>query len=143
MTNRSGLFGLIQNSWDKARHGPLIGWRRGRVGSITDALIEDLASASAVLADIRDENPNVYYEVALAHAFDTPVIPLVEKGRTPRFDITDQDAIEFETRDEAIENDAFVTDEIARRLGRLKSSPFRTAMRVPPSHPRNEHWMPA
>jgi hypothetical protein len=39
-----------------------------------------------IVADLTDHNPNVFYELAVAHAFEKPVIPLIRDGQRIPFD---------------------------------------------------------
>lgn len=57
---------------------------RGRV-ILTD-IWQQINSAEVILADLTDENPNVYYELGLAHALGKEVIPIVQMGTRIPFD---------------------------------------------------------
>lgn len=70
-------------------------------GRITDRVIEQIAEGPAVIADLTGRNPNVYYEVVLAHAARRPLVQLIEeteRGSIP-FDITDQNTIVYSATD--------------------------------------------
>ncbi|MFZ1986012.1 MAG: hypothetical protein WAU91_16455 [Desulfatitalea sp.] len=56
-------------------------------GMITNQIINHILSDKLVIADLTDHNPNVYYELALRHAFRKPVIQLVLNGQKLPFDI--------------------------------------------------------
>lgn len=58
-------------------------------GEITPAIVNAIVDADLILADLSDANPNVYYELAIAHAFAKPVIHIIEEGQKPRFDVKD------------------------------------------------------
>lgn len=117
----------VIDDWDSS-NGELEPWNADSQGSITHGLVQRLAESDAVVADVRTDNPNVYYEIGLAHAFDTPVIPLVEKGGRPAFDIQDQQAIEVETAESRVVNHEAVSARIAERLRSLATSPSRTSV---------------
>ncbi len=48
-----------------------------------------------VLADLTDDNPNVYYELAIRHIVAMPIIYLIPQGKTPRFDISQMRPVEY------------------------------------------------
>lgn len=43
-------------------------------GEITPAIITSILEADLIVADLTDANPNVYYELAVAHAYGKPTI---------------------------------------------------------------------
>ncbi len=64
-------------------------------GEITPAIVNAIVDADLIIADLSDANPNVYYELAIAHAFAKPVIHIIEEGHTPRFDVKDVRAFPY------------------------------------------------
>jgi len=50
-------------------------------GYISTQIIELLIAAPMVIADITEHNPNVFYELAIRHAFRKPVVILIEEGQ--------------------------------------------------------------
>lgn len=64
-----------------------------RPGDITYKVIGDIISADAVVADITGHNPNVFYELAIAHAWKKPCILLSGDGERVPFDIVTQNVI--------------------------------------------------
>ncbi|MBK7820403.1 MAG: hypothetical protein IPJ61_04835 [Tessaracoccus sp.] len=71
-------------------------------GSITAKVVRDIVHADVCIADLTGRNPNVMYEVAIAHAADKPVILLQQEAGGPPFDFTDERVIRYSTRaDEA------------------------------------------
>ncbi|SOT93770.1 hypothetical protein [Xanthomonas arboricola] len=73
-------------------------------GLITSQIINLIIEADLVIADLTDNNPNVYYELALRHATAKPFIQVAIAGQKIPFDIsglrtifvdlTDPDSIE-------------------------------------------------
>lgn len=47
---------------------------------IMDQVYEDIASASVVIADLTASNPNVFYELGIAHGLDKPVVQLIHQS---------------------------------------------------------------
>lgn len=56
-------------------------------GLITSQVIEEVIHAPLVIADLTDHNPNVFYELALRHAFRKPVIQLMQADQQLPFDV--------------------------------------------------------
>jgi hypothetical protein len=56
-------------------------------GMITTQIINHILDDDLVIADLSDHNPNVFYELALRHAFRKPVIQLIEDGQNLPFDV--------------------------------------------------------
>jgi hypothetical protein len=68
-------------------------------GVITKQVIEHVANARLVIADLSFHNPNVFYELALRHATGKPAIHLIRKGEQIPFDIGQFRTIEIDTTD--------------------------------------------
>ena len=58
-----------------------------RPSQITGDIWEQIQRARFLMADITDQNPNVFYEIGFSHALHKNVILLVEKGGKVPFDI--------------------------------------------------------
>ncbi|WP_052113680.1 hypothetical protein [Actinotalea fermentans] len=56
-------------------------------GMITGQVIDHLARAKMVIADLSFGNPNVYYELALRHATRKPVVQIIRSADTLPFDV--------------------------------------------------------
>lgn len=73
-------------------------------GIITNQIMQYIEQSDLVIADLTDNNPNVFYEVAIRHALRKPIIQIINKGgsipfdissvRTVSYDLTDPDALE-------------------------------------------------
>lgn len=63
-------------------------------GRITHQILKGLLEARVVIADVTGRNPNVYYELAVAHSFMRPVIMLVDRAKNIAFDTKDERVIE-------------------------------------------------
>lgn len=64
-------------------------------GEITPTIISSILEADLIVADLTDANPNVYYEVAIAHAYDKPTIHIRKAGEPLPFDIKDVRVFEY------------------------------------------------
>jgi hypothetical protein len=80
----------------------IAGLRCNRADSIADnqAIIEDIwksiNEAAVVLADISGNNPNVFYELGIAHTVGKEVVLLVEGDQRAPFDLTHLRHIRYE-----------------------------------------------
>lgn len=77
-------------------------------GKITDQIYERVLSSELVIAVLTGNNPNVFYELAIAQAAAKPVILLLEKGFSPPFDIKDQRIIYYDFDPQAIFHKTYV-----------------------------------
>ena len=56
-------------------------------GLITSQVIQHVVGDALVVADLTDNYPNVFYELAIRHAFRKPYIQLMLEGQKPPFDV--------------------------------------------------------
>lgn len=70
-----------------------------RPGTIDDQIIRNLIISNIVVADISDENPNVYYELAVRHATGRPIILLIKADQKIPFDIARIRVIRYDIND--------------------------------------------
>lgn len=66
-------------------------------GTITKQIIEYLSKAKLVIADLSFNNPNVFYELAIRHAFRLPTVQIVRKGDKIPFDVSNSRTIVIDT----------------------------------------------
>ncbi len=62
-------------------------------GLITDQVIEAVMNADLAIADLTGANANAFYELAIRHMAQKPVIHVAQKGQKLPFDIKDYRAI--------------------------------------------------
>jgi hypothetical protein len=65
-------------------------------GSITLQVLERVLESNLVIADLTDHNPNVFYELAVRHATQKPVIHVIDHSQKIPFDIADLRAVALE-----------------------------------------------
>lgn len=56
-------------------------------GTILKRIYDQIAKADVIVADMSDQNPNVFYETGYAYALDKRVILLKQKGQDIPFDV--------------------------------------------------------
>ena len=64
-------------------------------GAITPQIVESILEADLVIADLSGFNPNVYYEVAIAHGYDRPTVHLQVAVERPAFDLKDMRLVRY------------------------------------------------
>jgi len=65
-------------------------------GLITDQLIGAILNYDLCIADLSGQNPNVFYELAIAQAAERPVVLLKLAGENVPFDVKDYRLIEYD-----------------------------------------------
>lgn len=68
-------------------------------GTITKQIIEYIYKSKLVIADLSYHNPNVFYELALRHAFRLPTVQLIRKADRIPFDLNQTRTIVIDTTD--------------------------------------------
>ena len=53
-----------------------------KVGSITTQVIQAIFKADLIVADLSRRNPNVYYELGVAHSYKRHVVPMKDVADT-------------------------------------------------------------
>ena len=48
-----------------------------------------------MIADLSGYNPNAFYELAIRHMEEKPVIHMIQEGQAPPFDVKDYRAVQF------------------------------------------------
>src|SRR6266699_3290884 len=64
-------------------------------GAITTKILSELLSARLVIADLTGRNPNVFYELGIAHSFARPMISIADSSSSLPFDTKDERIIEL------------------------------------------------
>jgi hypothetical protein len=68
-------------------------------GTITKQIIEYIFKSKLVIADLSYHNPNVFYELALRHAFRLPTVQIIRKSDRIPFDLNQTRTIVIDTTD--------------------------------------------
>lgn len=80
-------------------------------GTITSQMFRRILTDDLCVAVLAGHNPNVYYELAIAHAGRRPAIVLLQRGDTLPFNIHDLRCVEYDLEDEhAMFNRVFATE---------------------------------
>jgi nucleoside 2-deoxyribosyltransferase len=70
-----------------------------RPGNILRQIVEHTKKATVVLADLTDSNPNVYYELGIAHAMGKPTVLITTHIDEIPFDLKSVRIIHYEKND--------------------------------------------
>jgi hypothetical protein len=97
---------LIQRGWTIIRADEISRPRR-----IIDRILLSILASDLVLADLTDNNPNVFYELGLAHAVGSDVILLTQEAQLP-FDVSTEQTIFYKTTEPELKK-------LSRHLARL------------------------
>ncbi|WP_139359881.1 hypothetical protein [Mycobacterium sp. D16Q16] len=73
--------------------------RINSAGRITTQIVTNIIEADLLIADLTDQNANVFYELAIRHAFDKPYVQLIEDGQVIPFDVRDMRTLHLDYRD--------------------------------------------
>jgi hypothetical protein len=74
--------------------------KMGRPGIITVQVVQQLLEADLVIADLTDQNANVFYELAIRHAARKPAIHIVSRGQQDvPFDVQDMRFVPYDLAD--------------------------------------------
>jgi nucleoside 2-deoxyribosyltransferase len=83
----SGIYDVIKSAADDLS---LRVWRADDIagpGLITDQILDAISNVRLIVADITGKNPNVLYEIGMAHSLGKAVIIIAEEGESLPFDI--------------------------------------------------------
>jgi hypothetical protein len=71
----------------------------GLPGVITGQLLAAVADSDLLVADLTDHDANVFYELAIRHASQRPVVQLIDSAQRPPFDLADMRTIHLDIHD--------------------------------------------
>lgn len=72
-------------------------------GAITPQIIAAIQHADLIVADLTGGNPNVYYEVAIAHGYRKPTVHIQKKNDKREFDVKDMRTLPYDLDPDEIE----------------------------------------
>ncbi|MBC6950141.1 DUF1566 domain-containing protein [candidate division KSB1 bacterium] len=79
-------------------------------------IIEYIFSSDAIIADLTDWNPNVFYELGVAHAVANKTIMIVQKGQELPFDIHNYRCIAYDLSEPGLRALAYQVGEYLEHL---------------------------
>jgi hypothetical protein len=92
-----------------------------RPGVITSQVLQEVADSDLVVADLSTYNPNVFYELAIRHATQKPLVQLISTDEDLPFDIAAMRTIFFDIHDlDSVER---ARDDLNRHIESLEEDP--------------------
>lgn len=91
-------------------------------GMITSQIIDMLAEAPLVIADLSDGNPNVFYELAIRHVVGLPCIQLIKSGQRIPFDTSGMRTILYDLRVDLAHR---AMDELKQQISSVKEGTYK------------------
>lgn len=82
-------------------------------GRITEQMYREILSDVLCVAVLTGHNPNVFYELAVAHAAGRPVIVLLEKGESLPFDISDLRCVFYDLKPKSLFENVYGREVVA------------------------------
>jgi hypothetical protein len=117
------LFKFIVQRAVKDQYEALLPYRLDRPGKITMQVIEKIVTVPLLIADLTDNNANVFYELSLRHAINQPAILLIEENQLDSipFDVQGLRTVPYNLTDpEKVENSV---QELARQIASVERDP--------------------
>ncbi|UCE08082.1 MAG: SUMF1/EgtB/PvdO family nonheme iron enzyme, partial [bacterium] len=71
--------------------------------NINRKIIQHIFTSDAIVADLTDRNPNVFYEMGVAHAIDNKTIMIIQKKDPMPFDVSTYHSIQYEQSEVGLE----------------------------------------
>jgi len=65
-------------------------------GRITDKVLRAIQQHDFCIADLTGNNPNVFYELAVAQTMERPVVLMMRAGRSVPFDVSQYDVLRYD-----------------------------------------------
>lgn len=91
-------------------------------GRITSQIVKLLMEAELVIADLTENNANVYYELSLRHAIGKPVIHMAHEGTVLSFDVRDNRTIFYTMHSRVAE---VAREELSRQIRKVSAEGYR------------------
>ena len=90
---------VIREALEPMGYNPIRADKFHKSGVVTAQIIEQLAEAPLVVADLTDNNPNVFYELAIRHMARKPYIQIKEPEQRLPFDVADINTVILDVKD--------------------------------------------
>lgn len=87
---------VIEEALEDFEYTPIRADHIAEPGIITNDVMEYIVESSLVIADLTDSNANVFYELAIRHAYEKPTIQIIEEGEDIPFDLASTRTITFD-----------------------------------------------
>lgn len=79
---------IIEPAASACGYDAVRGDRLSEPGLITEQVMREIIEAPLVVADLSEHNPNVFYELAIRHAVNKPVVQMIRQGDRIPFNVS-------------------------------------------------------
>ena len=90
-------------------------------GLITNQVIHHVVNDPLVIADLTEQNPNVFYELAVRHISRKPIVQIVHQGHRIPFDVAETRTVFFDLTNPDSVADA--REEISKQIRHMEENP--------------------
>ncbi len=90
---------IISPAVKECGYNPLRADQISEPGIITSQVIQHIVEDPLVIADLTGRNPNVFYELAVRHAIQKPLVQIIKKGETIPFDVAGTRTVHVDHQD--------------------------------------------
>ena len=104
---------LIEPAMDQCGITPVRSDQVHEPGPISKQMLERILGDDLCIAVLTGHNPNVFYELAIAHAARRPVIILIQKGEELPFDIKDLRCVYYDFDPDSLSEKTYVKEIVA------------------------------
>jgi hypothetical protein len=112
---------VIQPVVEECGYSPLRSDIEPTPGMIGQQIINHLLNDDLVIADLTGQNANVFYELAIRHMANKPIVQIIEKGEGLPFDITQSRTIFLDHTD--LDSVDACRQEINRQIREMERDP--------------------
>lgn len=99
---------IIKPAMDKQHIIPQRSDQINETGRISDQMFKAIYSADLCIADLSEDNPNVFFELGVALSANRPVIILVKKNKQLPFDVSDLRCVSYDFDPDALHDGIYV-----------------------------------
>ena len=108
-------------------------WEQDHAGSVLDRLAQELLIADVLLADVRDQSPNVFVEIGAFQSLGRAVVIFKEAKQQLPFDISQQRALDVPPSPQGLKNNVWhekVRQSVEDALKQPVTTPLSLAARL-------------
>ncbi len=128
---------IIRPALEECNIEPIRADQMYRAGKITEQIYEAIQTFDMCIVVLAFNNPNVYYELAVAQCAVRPVIILVEKGKILPFDLKDERSVFYDLTIPSYTERTFI-NQIIKIIKNFKEVDWKVSSSIPGFSPRKD-----
>ena len=121
---------IIEPALDECNIKPIRADQMSKSGKITEQIYKAIQTYDMCIIVLAFNNPNVYYELAIAQCSVRPVIILIEKGKTLPFDLKDERSVFYDLSIPSYENKIYI-NQIIKMIENLEEADWKIPSSIP------------